>query len=208
MQSPGTHYILDTNLFFNMEAGMGMGDKTEDIIVTITGLIRARKSQGDLFYMPPRIMEELLSFFEDENQPFLREFLSELIIKSPEIQNMQINAGMFYKVINEIRVRSYRGMDIGEEEMRKTGAMFMGKEMVDKKGFEMAVGPAIKKFRERYRNATRVGFLDSLADLDIIMLAKELNGIVITADEGVTKWGRMFGVIELPPAVFAERMRQ
>lgn len=187
---------------------MGMGDKTEDIIVTMTGLIRARKSQGDLFYMPPRIMEELLSFFEDENQPFLREFLSELIIKSPEIQNMQINAGMFYKVINEIRVRSYRGMDIGEEEMRKTGAMFMGKEMVDKKGFEMAVGPAIKKFRERYRNATRVGFLDSLADLDIIMLAKELNGIVITADEGVTKWGRMFGVIELPPAVFAERMRQ
>ena len=185
-----------------------MGNKTEDIVVEMTKLIRKRKEQGDMFYMPPRIMEEFLSFFEDEEQPFIKEFLAELVVKSPELTNIDINAGIFYKIINEIRVRSYRGMDIGEEEMKKAAEMFMGKEVVDRKGFEMAMQPGIKKFRERYRNATRVGFLDSLADLDIIMLAKEVNGIVVTSDEGVQKWGRIFGVLEIPTQIFGERMRQ
>ncbi|MCX7997007.1 MAG: RNA ligase partner protein [Patescibacteria group bacterium] len=199
-------YILDTNLFFNMEAGLGMGRKSEEVIRTMTDAIRKQKPKGITFYMPPRIVEEFLSFFEDTKQPFLQEFLAEVIIKSPSLHEITLGANIFYKLINEIRNRSYRGMDIGEEEIKKGAQLFVGKEHMDRKGFEMTVGPVIKTFRERYRTATRVGFLDSVADLDLIMLAKETGGTVVSADEGVLKWGRIFGVTEMPAAVFGQLM--
>jgi len=207
MEQPQNHFILDTNLFFNMEAALGMGDKTEDVIKAMTEAIKKHKKDGHTFYMPPRIVDELLSFFEDPKQAFLQQFLYEVVIKSPEIQDIQIGASIFYKLINDIRGRSYRGMDIGEEYIKKGAELFVGKEHMERKAVEMTVGPTVKNFRERYRNATRAGFLDSLADLDLIMLAKEVNGIVISADEGVLKWGRIFGVKEMPAHVFGELMR-
>ncbi|MFW5704193.1 MAG: RNA ligase partner protein [Patescibacteria group bacterium] len=206
MQQSNT-YILDTNLFFNMEAGLDMGQKAEDVIRAMTKAIQSRKQEGYLFYMPPRIVEEFFSFFDEVEQTFLQQFIAEISTKSPDYQDMQIGAASFYKLVNDIRMRSYRGMDIGEEEMRKAGQMFMGKEHMDKKGFEMAIGPVIKKFRERYRNATRTGFLDSLADLDILILAKELDGIVVSADEGVMKWARIFGVREIAVPAFGQLLR-
>lgn len=204
--APSQSYILDTNLFFNMEAGLGMGAKSEDVIIAMTEGMIKHKKDGVYFYMPPRIVDEFLSFFEDQKQPFLQRFLAEVIIKSPHLQDIQVGANVFYKLINEIRNRSYRGMDVGEEEIKKGARAFVGKEFVEGKAFDMTIGPSIKTFRERYRTATRVGFLDSLADLDLIMLAKELDGVVISADEGVQKWGRMFGVKEMPAHVFGQFM--
>jgi predicted DNA-binding protein (UPF0278 family) len=82
-----------------------------------------------------------------------------------------------------------------------------GKAGLSKKEFEMTIGEVVKKYRERYRQATRTGFLDSLADLDSILLAKELNGILVSTDEGVLDWGRVFGVKEMPASVFGAKMR-
>jgi len=203
-----TSFILDTNLFFNMDASLGMGSTSEEIIRKMTQLMRERKKEGQTFYMPPRILEEFTGFFDDEKQLFLQELIAELTVKAPDVNNIQIGAGLFYKLVNEIRNRSYRGMDIGEEEIKKGAQMFVGKEHMDKITFEKSIGPTVKGFRERYRNATRVGFLDSLADLDLIMLAKETDGIVVSSDEGVLKWGRMFGVKEMPPHVFGQHMRK
>ncbi len=200
-------YILDTNLFFNMEAGLGMGEKAEPVIIAMTEAIRMAKKAGWQFWMPPRIMEEFLSFFEDLDQGFLQAFLAEIEVKAPDYGTMQLPAEVFALLISDIRARSYRGMDVAEEEMRKAGQLFMGKEHLDQKQFAMAIGPTIKKFRERYRNATRTGFLDSSADLDLIMLAKELNGVVVSADEGVVSWTRRFGVREMLPSVFGQRLR-
>lgn len=206
MSETTNSFILDTNLFFNMEANLGMGAKSEDVIRGMTDAMEKKKAEGYSFYMPPRIMDEFLGFFEDDKQKFLQEFMAQVIIKSPHLQDIQLGANIFYKLVNEIRVRSYRGMDVGEEEIKKGAQMFVGKENMDRIAFEKTIGPAIKNFRERYRTATRVGFLDSLADLDIIMLAKETDGAVISTDEGVLKWGRMFGVKEMPSHVFGQLM--
>ena len=64
----------------------------------------------------------------------------------------------------------------------------------------------IKNFRDRYRNATRTGFLDSVADLDLIVLSKEINGFLVTSDDGVLSWGRIFGIKEMPASVFRKRL--
>ncbi len=194
-------YILDTNIFFNMEEGIGLGEKTEDVVRNITQIKNAE------FYMPPRIVDEFLSFFPDKNQAFIKDFLSKIIIQSPDVGRVNLPAQIFYQIIEDMRLRSYKGLRIGEEEINTAGKTMVGQANLEKKDFEIKIGRSIKGFRDRYRQATRYGFLDSLADLDLIMLTKELNGFLVSTDSGVMNWGRVFGIKEKPCAVFGEEMR-
>jgi len=201
------NFILDTNLFFNIGAGLEMGKNTEAIVVKLTETIKKlKKNSKASFYMPPRIVEEFLSFFEDKNQEFIKDFLSAIVIKSPNQSGSDFSSKIFYQLIEDIRARSYRGLNIAEEEIVKAGEMTMGKKYESKKDFQIAIGKFVKNFRDRYRNATRTGFLDSVADLDLIVLSKEIDGFLVTSDEGVLSWGRIFGIREMPSSVFQKRL--
>ena len=200
-------YILDTNLFFNMGSGLEMGKDTELVVKNMTSLVQNNKtSDSAAFFMPPHIIDEFLGFFEDKNQSFIKEFLAGIIIKSPDYYKLNINGAIFYDLIEDVRSRNYRGLTISEEEIVSAGKLMVGKQGTDKRGFETTIGPVIKKFRERYRQATRLGFLDSVADLDLIMLTKEQDGFLVSSDEGVLKWGRRFGVKEMPASIFASKL--
>ena len=66
-------YILDANLFFNMESGLGFGRKTEEVVVGITNIGKSLKQiQKAEFLMPPRVIDEFLSFFEEKSQNFIK----------------------------------------------------------------------------------------------------------------------------------------
>lgn len=202
-------YILDTNLFFNMEAGLGLGNKTEEVVTTITkgihNLTAAKKSQ---FFVPPKIVDEFLTFFDDKNQPFIQDFLKVVSVKSPHIHDINLPAAVFYQIVEDIRTRSYRGLTIGDESIQQAGKTMAGREFPQKKDFEMAIGPVTKNFRDRYRQATRFGFLDSVADLDLIMLAREQDAMLVSADEGVIRWGRVFGIKEISLPVFGTIIKE
>ena len=200
-------FILDTNLFFNIGAGLEMGKNTEGIVVKLTETIKKlKKNSKAVFYMPPRIVDEFFSFFEDKEQLFIKDFLSVINIKSPNSSGLEFSSNAFYKLIEDIRNRSYRGLNIAEEEIVKAGEMTMGKKYESKKEFQITIGKFVKNFRDRYRNATRTGFLDSVADLDLIVLSKEVDGFLVTSDEGVLVWGRTFGIKEMPASVFQKRL--
>ena len=200
-------FILDTNLFFNIGAGLGMGKTTEEIVVNLTKTIKKlKKNSKAVFYMPPRIVDEFLSFFENKDQEFIKNFLSTVNVKSPNPAVTDFSSQIFYKLIEDIRNRSYRGLNIAEEEIVNAGEMTSGKKFESEKDFQIAIGKFVKKFRDRYRNATRTGFLDSVADLDLIVLSKEVDGFLVTSDEGVLTWGRTFGIKEMPASVFQKRL--
>jgi len=200
-------FILDTNLFFNIGAGLGMGKNTEEIVLKLTETInKLKKSSKAVFYMPPRIVDEFLSFFENKDQEFIKNFLSTVNVKSPNPAVTDFSSQVFYKLIEDIRNRSYRGLNIAEEEIIKAGEMTSDKKFESKKDFQIAIGKFIKNFRDRYRNATRTGFLDSVADLDLIVLSKEVDGFLVTSDEGVLSWGRTFGIKEMPASIFQKRL--
>ena len=201
-------YILDTNLFFNMEAGLNFGHKTEEVVKNITIIARKLKeSKEGSFLLPPRIVEEFLTFFENKEQPFIKDLLASVSIQSPKFHEMSIPAAVVYQIIEDIRNRSYRGMNVAEEEIQNAGIKMMGKSDLSKMEFQQTIGKAVKGFRDRYRQATRVGFIDSLADLDLIMLAKETDGYLVSTDEGAVKWGRVFGIKEIPAHVFGTKMQ-
>lgn len=202
-------YVLDTNLFFNMEADLGLGKKTEAVVVKITKIgKKLKKEKKAEIFMPPSAVAEFLSFFKDKKQSFIEDFLSTVTIKSPDYGASAFPGQAFYQLIDETRQRSYRGLNIGEEEIEKAGRLMMGKKNLAPRQFQETIGGIIKKFRERYRNATRFGFLDSVADLDLIVLAKEVDGFLISTDEGVLRWGRIFGVKEMPAGVWRRRLME
>lgn len=198
-------YVLDTNVFFNMEAGLGLGKSTKEVMQRLDSTVK--EANGKLvLYMPPRIVEELLTFFENKEEPFVRSFLSKVVVQSPRPMELQFSATAFYELVEEVRKRSYRGLNIGEEEIERAAQTFMNTETLDKKTFQISVGEYIKKFRERYRNATRTGFLDSVADLDLIVLAYQLEAPLISTDEGVIYWARKFGVQEVPLSLWKKQL--
>ena len=200
-------YIFDTNLFFNMESGLNLAKKTEDVVVEVTKIAkRLKKENTGIIFMPPRAIDEFLSFFENKQQLFLKEFLSTITIKSPDIHKIQFPSGVFYAIVEDIRQRSHRGLNIGEEEIVNAAKKAEGKGSFQKKDFEIMVGSVITTFRDRYRKATRFGFIDSLTDLDLIVLAKEQDAFLISSDEGVMKWAKTFGVKEMPPGVWQQRV--
>jgi len=190
-----------------MEAGLSLGEKTEEVVVNLTAIInKLKKKKTAYFFMTPGAVSEFLSFFEDKEQLFIKNFLSAINIESPELLSESFSATVFYKLIEDIRARSYRGLNIAEEEIEAAALEFLNKKIENKKEFQIKIGSFIKKFRERYRNATRSGFLDSVTDLEIIVLAKQKDGFLVSTDEGVLNWGRTFGVKEMPASVFAKRL--
>lgn len=196
-------YILDTNLFFNMQAGLAMGNTTDEVMAQMTQFGKKVK-----LYMPPKIVEEFLSFFENKEQNTIKQLMSVITVKSPSIETLAFPASIFYTLVDDIRSRSYRGLRVGEEEIEQAARGMMEAGALPKIEFQKKVGIQIKGFRDRYRQATRVGFLDSVADLDIIVLAKELDGTVVSTDEGLLKWSRLFGVKEMAPSVFGHLHHQ
>jgi hypothetical protein len=197
------YYILDTNVFFNMQAGFQLGQTTDEVITSITHIAaEGKKSKEVELLMPPRIVEEFLSFFDNPHQPAIQKMLSLITVKSPDAHQGSVATQLFYTLIQDVRDRSYRGLRIGEEEIEAAGKSLMEVGTLSRMEFQKKVGTQIKGFRERYRQATRVGFLDSVGDLDIIMLAKEVNGTVVSSDEGLLKWSRLFGVKEVPASAF------
>lgn len=203
------NFVLDTNLFFNMEPGLGLGEKSQDVIVAVTKHMKEKKSKEKYdFLMPPRVIEEFLSFFEDKTQPFLTEFLQVITTKAPAISESQFSATVFYQLVQDIRERSYRGLIVATEELEKGARLMMGSDNLAKKDYEIKIGSVIKSLRERYRQATRTGFIDSLADLDLIVLAREQDAYLVSSDEGVVKWARTFGVREMLPPVFGQWLAQ
>lgn len=190
-----------------MEPGLGMGKKTEDVVVALTQSMKQMKlSQKAEFFAPPKIVDEFLSFFEDKNQPFIKEFLSVITVKSPDMHKVNFPAVITSQIVDDVRNRTRRGQIVAEEEIVQAARLMMGKAELGKKEFEIETGSAIKKFRNRYRQATRFGFLDSVADLELIVLAKELDGVLVSTDEGVIHWARIFGVKEMSAPVFGKKM--
>lgn len=200
-------YVIDANLFFNMEAGVELGKNTTEVINNLTNYVQHLKHKIQLF-MPPLIIEEFLSFFKDKNQPIIKKLLSLIIVMSPQPDKIVLPSSVFYSLIDDVRKRSLRGLNIAEEEIDNAVNLIQEKTGLSKREKQELIGPIIKKLRLRYRQATRAGFLDSVADLDLILLAKEIDGFLVSADSGVIVWGRKIGVKEMLPPVFRARLER
>ena len=171
--------VLDTSVFTNPDVYRQFG---ADSLTAIRSFLALAKRTSAEFFMPLSVYEELRTI-KDLGEVGA-DFELSVRIRSPRKYQMQVPAEILYEFIEEVRLRIDRGLRIAEEHAK------MGRE-----GGEVGeVGRVIARLRERYREALRRGIIDSREDLDVLLLAYELDGAIVSADEGLVKWADKVGV--------------
>lgn len=178
--------VLDTSLFVNPDVRESFGRSPTEALESF--LFLAAQVPILEFYMPPSIFEELLNFIEPEK--ISGDLLVILQQKPPKKYELTCPAFLLYELIEDIRERINKGLRVAEKAVR--GVIRIGEEEI------------IKDLRRKYREALREGIIDSKEDVDLILLAKELDALLVTADHGVIKWAEKLGIKWLLPGKFKD----
>jgi RNA ligase partner protein len=184
----GTFYpqrvVLDTSLFVNPDVRESFGDTPTEALEAF--LFLATQIHILEFYMPPSIFEELLHFVEKDKIP--EDLLLILNQKPPKKHELKCPAFLLYELIEDIRERVNKGLRIAEKAVRSIE--------------EKSSDEIIQDLRRKYREALREGIIDSREDVDLLLLAMELDALLVTADKGLIKWAEKLGIRWLFPEKF------
>ena len=178
--------VLDTSLFVNPDVSRGFGDSPTGAINGF--LVLAEQIPSLEFYMPTSIFNELLNFVDEKKIPV--RLLAILRQRSPSRHELTCPAFLLYELIEDIRDRINKGLRIAEKAVRSAGR-------VDEREL-------IQDMRKSYREALREGIIDSKEDVDLILLAKELDALLVTVDHGAIAWAEKLGVRWLLPTRFRD----
>ena len=166
-----TRLVLDTSLFVNPEAQRHFG---KDLQEAVQKLLRTARGKNIELYMPISIFRELSHFAPPEA---LISFRQEAIVRAPDLYNLQVPAAVFHVFIRELRERINKGLRIAEEAIHKE-----------------PTADNLRRLRQQYRDVLRSGMVDSVEDLDVVLLAKEIGGAILSADEGIAKMAEALGI--------------
>lgn len=169
--------VLDTSLFVNPEVKDNFGKKPTSAFCNFLKLAKEVKNID--FYMPPSIFDELMNFVDKDKIP--AKLLLLIHKKPPRKYELKVPAFFLYELVEDMRKRVDKGLRIAEKGAREG--------LEDNKDNE-----AIKRLRHNYRVALRVGTIDSKEDIDLILLAKELDASLVTIDNGVIVWAHKLGI--------------
>ncbi len=178
--------VLDTSLFVNPEVRNDFGGSPTE---AINGFLALAEQIPELeFYMPSSIFNELMNFVDQKKVPGRLMVL--LRQKPPSKHELTCPAVLLYELIDEMRERTNKGLRIAEKAVRSVNG-------TDER-------EVIQGMRKNYRVALREGILDSKEDVDLILLAKELDALLVTVDHGAIIWAEKLGVRWLLPTKFKD----
>jgi RNA ligase partner protein len=177
-------FILDTSIFTNPDIYTQFAQDAE---TAVRAFLEMSRRTGVEFFMPTSVYDELRNMKDlDAIAP---DFEACIRIRSPRKYDLQIPATIVYELIDEVRKRIDRGLRIAEEHAK------LGYEG----GAKGDVGPVITRLRERYRETLRQGIIDSREDMDVLLLAYELDGVMVCADQGLRTWADKVGIKIIVP---------
>ncbi len=180
------NFVLDTSVFTNPDVYQQFQKDQEG---AIENFIHLAMHTGARFYMPSSVYSELLKMVDLKH--LAPEFELVVRIRSPRKFNIKIPGEFLYELIEEVRHRINKGLRIAEEHTKEAG-----------KASSSDVGKLVGKLREKYREALRQGIIDSKEDVDVLLLAYELDAILVSGDEGLRKWADKVGIKLINPKNF------
>lgn len=206
-------FVLDTTAFTTNDAGSRANfckelKKSLDLIAT------ARTKLNISCHIPyPAVYDELKQFLDAKKcgERLLVQVDTWLVKKTPNRIDVKIAAEIFYEYIKDMRERMNRGMKVAEGSiwLAASEAVMMAKK--NRKKDEIlndSTGYIINDFRAKYRNALRYGTLDSAPDLDVLLLAKEMDAGVVAKDEGIKKWAERLGLRYVEGDAFPKMLKE
>jgi RNA ligase partner protein len=198
-------FCLDTTAITDSEVRKSLGANTiSKSAEMILDLIADSRVYLDIScHIPyPSVYDELVGFLKREGCPeeVLIKVDTWLVKKTPNRYEIKLPAEILYEYIKDLRERINKGMRISENAMYETASeAYVLSQMDDKSKDKKALiddvlSKTVNSFRNKYRSALRTGTLDSAPDLDVLLLAKELDAAVVASDEGIEKWAQRLGL--------------
>jgi len=204
-------FVLDTTAI--TDTGLRVKEGYESLCVSAAEVLdliaRARLKLEISCYIPfPTVYGELVSFLRRNkcNEDVFLKLDTWLVKKTPNRYEVKIPAAIFYDYVLTVRQKINRGRRVAEEFIWESSAItskLNGKEEVQNE-----IGNLISKFRDKYRTALRQGILDSSPDLDVLLLAKELEAGVVSSDAGIRKWSERMGLRFVDASKFPRMLRE
>ncbi len=207
-------FVLDTTALTDLQARekLGKDNVCEGMKESLDLIAGARLNLGISCYVPfPSVYKELQEFAQNNScdKDVIAKIDTWLVKKSPDRYNVQIPSKVFHEYVSHMRERINKGMVIAEETIwdASTECLLTNTKAETRKdiGFDIekrVIGGHIGKFRNKYRSALRYGILDSAPDIDVLILAKELDAAVVASDFGIQKWAEELGVRFVPANTF------
>ena len=199
-------FVIDTSALTDTQTRELEGAGT--LCIAMGGILDiiadARLNLGISCYIPfPSVYNELRDFARNNNcdEETLAKIDTWLVKKTPDRFEVKIPSKIFYDYVDFMRGRINKGMGVAEEAIWEsaTECLFRTTKATSKHQIEPeiereVIGEIVGKFRDRYRNALRYGILDSAPDIDVLLLAKELDAAVVASDMGIQKWAEQLGL--------------
>ncbi len=204
-------FVLDTTAI--TDAGLRIKEGYESLCESakeVLDLIALARLKLDIScYIPyPSVYTELTSFLKryDCDEDIFTKLDTWLVKKTPNRYEVKIPAAIFYEYIITVRQKMNRGRRLAEEYILEASAITS--KLEDKSNIESEIGSLISKFRDKYRMVMRQGILDSAPDLDVLLLAKELEAGVVSSDAGIRKWSERLGLRFVEASKFPRMLKE
>ncbi len=169
-------FVIDTSIFTNVDVSSSFGKTPTTALRKFLRLIS--KFEGPRFYMPPSVHSELMNFVDADKIP--KDLQVKIFQKPPKKYEMSVPSFLLYELIEDVRFRIDKGLRVAEQAVRTV--------------ITETEPETITNLRKKYRSALREGIIDSKEDVDLILLAKELDAILVTADTGILIWADKLGI--------------
>jgi RNA ligase partner protein len=213
-------FVLDTTALTDLQTRevMGYSSLSEGMKAILDLIADARLNFGISCYVPyPSVYKEIHEFASrnDCDKEVIAKIDTWLVKKSPDRYRVDVTAEIFHEYVAYMRERINRGMGVAEDAIWEAATECLLIESPQKKEKECreeiereVIGGIIGKFRNKYRAALRYGILDSAPDIDVLILAKELDAAVIASDYGIEKWAEQLGVRFVPANTFPMMIKE
>jgi RNA ligase partner protein len=182
-------YVLDTSVFMSVD----IRDDDQSMVEAIDELmdmIEEASRNGTEFYMPSTTYAEFREIMEGKASDELLQRIDTWINrKGASRHEEELPANTVYQFVEEMRKRIDRGLRISEEAVREV----QHTEEPDKEHYSRE-DKVVSDLRDKYRESMRKGVPDSGEDLDLLILARELDATLVTEDNGILEWSEEFGV--------------
>ncbi|RUM33959.1 MAG: RNA ligase partner protein [Archaeoglobus sp.] len=211
-------FVLDTTAITDTGLRQKEGYETlcESAQEVLDLIAKARLKFEISCYIPyPTVYSELVSFLKRYgcvDEVFIK-LDTWLVKKTPNRYEVKIPAAIFYEYVLTMREKINRGRKLAEEFIWEssaiTSSIILKEDSNSKKEeIQQEIGSLIGRFRDKYKTTLRQGILDSSPDLDVLLLAKELEAGVVSSDIGIRKWSERMGLRYVEASKFPRMLKE
>jgi RNA-free ribonuclease P len=213
-------FVLDTTALTDLQTRemLEIEDLCQGMRAILELIAESRLHLQISCYVPfPSVYKELHEFAKNNgcDDEIIAMIDTWLVKKTPDRHEVKIPSHIFHEYVSYMRERINKGMTVAEEAIREASmqCLSLDSEIEDTHKVEddtdrEVIGPIVGKFRNKYRSALRYGILDSAPDIDVLLLAKELDAAVVASDYGIQKWAEQLGVRFVPANTFPMMLKE